>query len=406
METPGQHGGLADSLGRSLAADQSLAVDQQDLHFLLIRGDLLFRAQRAIGLIPREGLGRTRRATVFALITWLPIVLWAVIYGRALPGIASEPLLQHFGVHVRCLVAIPLLIMGEVVAQGIVGRLIPQFVRSGLVNEGNIAQFVDILKDTARLRDASLPWVFVIGLVIGWAVVSPSAWNVHEVVWADETNIGGPRLGFGGWWFLYVTRPIFMALLLAWMWRLALVTSLLWRIARLDLALVLTHPDRAGGLGFLEGLPFAFSPFVLALSAVLASQWAHDLLYHGVQVHSLKLPLVVFIAVVLGLLLAPLAVFARPLMAGKRRALLEYGALVAEHGRLVRRRWILHEPIANEDLLQAPELGPVADTVSLYDAVARTRPVPIGMRALVAGLVPALLPMLAAAAVQVPIKDM
>jgi hypothetical protein len=48
----------------------------------------------------------------------------------------------------------------------------------------------------------------------------------------------------------------------------------------------------------------------------------------------------------------------------------------------------------------------VADTLWLYDAVARTRPVPIGMLALVAGLVPALLPMLAAAAVQVPIKDM
>jgi hypothetical protein len=127
-------------------------------------------------------------------------VLWAVIYGHVLPGIASEPLLQHFGVHVRGLVAIPLLIMGEVVAQGIVGRLMPQFVRSGLVNEGTIAQFVDILKGTARLRDAALPWVFVIGLVIGWAVVSPLAWNVHEVVWADETNIGGPRLGFGGWW--------------------------------------------------------------------------------------------------------------------------------------------------------------------------------------------------------------
>jgi len=61
--------------------------------------------------------------------------------------------------------------------------------------------------------------------------------------------------------------------------------------------------------------------------------------------------------------------------------------------------------VAHEDLLQAPEQGPVADTVSLYHAVARTRPVPIGMLALVAGLVPALLPMLPAAAVQVPIKD-
>jgi hypothetical protein len=73
VETPGQQHGLAESLGRSLAADQSPSADQQDLHFLLIQGDLLFRAQRAIGLIPKEGLGSARRAIVFALITWLPI---------------------------------------------------------------------------------------------------------------------------------------------------------------------------------------------------------------------------------------------------------------------------------------------------------------------------------------------
>ncbi len=42
METPGQHQGLAEPFGRSLAADQSPAADQQDLHFLLIRGDLPF----------------------------------------------------------------------------------------------------------------------------------------------------------------------------------------------------------------------------------------------------------------------------------------------------------------------------------------------------------------------------
>jgi hypothetical protein len=48
----------------------------------------------------------------------------------------------------------------------------------------------------------------------------------------------------------------------------------------------------------------------------------------------------------------------------------------------------------------------VADTLAPYDAVTRTRPVPIGMPAIVAGLAPALLSMVDAAAVQVPIKEM
>ena len=196
-----------------------------------------------------------------------------------------------------------------------------------------------------------------------------------------------------------------MALLFAWIWRLVLVTILFWRIASLDLALVPTHPDRACGLGFLEALPLAFSPFVLALSSVLASRRAHDFLYHEVPVVSMHLPLAAFTIIMLGLLLALLEVFILPLTGVRKRALLEYGALVAEHGRLVRRRWILGERVENEALLQAPELRPAADTVSLYDAIIRTRPAPIGLRAVAAILAPILLPVLAAVAVQVPLKD-
>jgi hypothetical protein len=406
MDRTRQQQRVSDPYIQPTPQEASPAADLPELPFLLIRGDLLFRLQRAIGLIPPDGLGVVRRAIVFALFAWLPIAAWAALYGRLFPGVASEPLLQHFGVHVRCLVAIPLLILGEAMAQGTVRRLIPQFVRSGLISQESRAQFVDILQHAARLRDNSFPWVIGAGIVISWAVVSPASWNAHEILWADEPAASGLRLGFGGWWFLYVARPLFTALLFAWVWRLVLVTSLLWRIARLDLALVPTHPDKAGGLGFLEGLPLAFTPFALALSSVLAARWAHDLLYHQVPVDSLKFPLALFVVLILGLLLAPLAVFAPRLAAAKRRALLEYGALVAEHGRLVRRRWILQEKVENEELLQAPELGPVADTVSLYEAVTRTRPAPIGKRALAAVLIPVLLPMLAAAAVQVPIKDM
>jgi hypothetical protein len=291
MDSTGQQQHGSDSSNQPTPPEAMPAVDLLELPFLLIRGDLLFRLQRAIGLIPSQGLGVVRRAIVFALLTWLPITAWAVLYGRLFPGVASEPLLQHFGVHVRCLVAIPLLILGEAVAQGTVQRRVPQFVRSGLISQGNRGEFMDIVLHTARLRDASLPWVIGAGVVLAWAVVSPSSWNAHEILWADEPDATTPHLGFGSWWFLYVARPLFTALLFAWVWRLVLVTSLLWRIARLDLALVPTHPDRAGGLGFLEGLPLAFGPFVLALSSVLASRWAHDLLYHQVAVDSLKLPL-------------------------------------------------------------------------------------------------------------------
>ena len=80
-----------------------------------------------------------------------------------------------------------------------------------------------------------------------------------------------PSFGFGGWWYLYVARPVYVALVLAWFWRLLLTTRMMFKISRLPLSLVPTHPDRLGGLGFLASIPGAFSLVILALSSVLAA---------------------------------------------------------------------------------------------------------------------------------------
>ena len=377
-----------------------------ELELSLVRGDVLFRLQRAVGLIPPDGFGYVRRALVFALVAWLPIAVWATLTGRALSGMVNEPLLQHFGVHVRCLVAIPLFVIAEGVAHSVTTRLVPHFLRSGLVPEAERGRFSEIVGGVVRLRDAFHPWVIIAGIVVASSITAPVTQDMHELVWADEGADPTRRLGFGGMWFLYVARPMFLALWLAWLWRVILAFVLFKRIARLELAIVPTHPDRLGGLGFLEGMPAAFSLVVLALSSVLASRWAHEILYHAATLKSLQLPAAAFLVAVAVLFLAPLLAFARPLRAARKRALLDYGALVGEHGRRVRKRWILKEPVQDEELLSAPEIGPVADTIALYEAVANMRTLPIGRRALLAVLVPAVLPMIAVAALQVPIKDL
>jgi hypothetical protein len=377
-----------------------------DLEVSIVRDDPLFRVQRAIGLIPASGFGAGRRALLLALATWLPIAAWALFAGRALRGALDEPLLQHFGVTVRCLVAIPLLVLAEAAAHAHTARIGPYFVRSGLVGPEVLPRFREIVHGVARLRSATLPWVLIAGLVTAWTLFDQSAAHSHELRWA-ETDPGLPaHLGFGGWWFWIVVRPIFTALLLAWLWRIALLWVLLGRIARLDLALVPTHPDRAAGLGFLEKLPSAFSLVALGLSAVFASLWAHEVVYHEVSVQALAPQMGALIAILLALFVSPLLAFAPSLAAARQRALLDYGVLVGEHGRRVRRRWIEGEAVPEDGLLEAPELGPVADTIALYDAVKAMRAAPIGMRSLLPILVPASLPVLVVLALQIPLKTL
>jgi hypothetical protein len=376
--------------------------------FSLVRGDWPFRIQRAVGLIPADGgLGVGRRALVLVLLTWVPIVLWASLTDRALPGHVAEPLLQHFGVHARCLVAIPLFVVAEATFHAASRQIVPYFTSSGLVPPEDNSLFREAVRGAVALRDRSLPWMLIAGLVVGWIVARPIAADVHEVLWATEETAPTVHLGFGGWWFLYVVRPIFTALLLAYLWRIVLLGVLLRRIAALPLSIVPSHPDRMGGLAFLERVPLALSPGVLAISAVLASRWGHDVAFHGVELLALAMPAAMLLVTLAALVLAPLLAFSGPLRRARWQAQLDYGAVVGEHGRRVRRKWILREPVDDrEELLSAPELGPVADTVALYEAVERMRAIPIGTQALAGVLVPAVLPLVAVVAIRIPIKDM
>ena len=383
----------------------SARSDEPSLALSLV-DDVALRLQRQLGLAPARGLGVVRRAVFFALLTWLPLAAWALYAGRAVPGGVDEPLLMHFGVHVRFLLAVPALILGDAVAHRMSTTLIPYFLTSGVVPLAQRGAFVRVLGGVVRLRDRALPWVLIVVVVAAWTILQPAAVGSeaeHEAKWASTGGAGG--LGFGGWWLLYVSRPIFGALLVAWLWRLALVFVLLKRIARLDLSIVPTHPDGAGGLGFVKDLPKAFSLLAFATSAVVASRLAHDVIYHSLTLQSLKVVLTAFVVLVVAICVAPLLALAGPLAAAKRRALLEYGALIGQHGRLVRQRWILGEAPADDALLQAVEIGPVADTLAIYEAVGRMKTVPFGKSTLVAIAVPTLVPIVVLLSTQVPIKE-
>jgi len=362
------------------------------------------RWQRTLSIAPRDGLGVVRRAVFFALLSWLPIAIWAIVRGRFLEAPFGEPLLQHYGVHVRCLLAIPLLILGEATLHTAGLRYLPQFIRNGLVDAATRPRFEAVLRAVVDWRDSSLPWLLLIGAALAWALVDPAQSRGDEMSWAFDATKNS--LGFGGVWFAYVVRPIFVALLLGWLWRIALLVLLFARLGRIDLSLVPSHPDRAGGLGFVEKLPGAFAPVSLALSAMLASRWAHQIVFHGQTLSALKLPAVTFVIVWSLLLLAPLVPFVRILHAARRAALGSYAAMVAEQGRLVRQRWIDGTMNGEPPLLEPSGVGVIADAEAMFKAVQSMRIVPIGKTAIAGILLPIAVPMLAVAALQVPVGNM
>jgi hypothetical protein len=371
--------------------------------FSPVQNEPPLRWQRALHLAPQSGLGVVRRAIFFGLASWLPIAIWAWVRGPSLQTPPGESLLQHYGVHVRCLVAIPLMIIGELTLHKAAVRYFPQFVTSGLVDDATRPTFETTIRDIGRWRDATLPWLSVVVVAVAWALVDRAANHADEMSWAFEAN---GSLGFGGVWFAYVVRPLFLALLLGWLWRIALLVLLCARLARLNLTFVPSHPDRAGGVGFIERMPAAFAPVGFGLSAMIASRWAHTILHHGQTLTSLKLPAIAFAIVWSLLMIAPVLPLMPVLRKAKWAALPLYSAMVAEQGRAVRRRWIDGTTKIEGPLIEPEGVGVMADAATMFSQVRAMRSMLIGKTSLVAILLPIAVPMLIVTALQIPIKTL
>lgn len=369
----------------------------------LVRGDLLFRLQRKIGLIPEQGLGIGRRAIFWSLLAWLPIAAWAWQNGYLLPIEGGEPLLAHFGINARLLLAVPLFIVAEGMMHSTLTTLLPRLVSSGVVPPGQLDRLRSVLSDIARLRDSVLPWIAIFAALASFFLFSRPSEVPHELSWA-KGQTDGAGMGLGVWWYLYVGRTIFLTLLLAWLWRLALLFMLFKRIAGLELSMVPTHPDRCAGMGFMARIPIMFVPVVLGISSVFASGWAHQVVYHDVTIASLRVEIIAFVVVVPLIFLSPYISFLGLMLSTKKQGLLDYGDLIGRHGRLVKERWIDGKQVANDPILDAPELGPIADTAAPYELIAKIRPLPLTMGSLIPLVGAALLPMVILAALDLPLK--
>ena len=366
------------------------------------RDDMLMRLQRRVGLAPKQGLGTVRRAVFWALLGWGPIAAWAVLTGRAdVPG--GESLIAHFGVTVRLLIAVPLMVFAEAVMVGSLLRIARQCSASVLFPTDPRA-LGEVSDGLLRLRDRAHPWAVAAGLAAAGLLAWQDTFAVnasHALAWAGDDARGG----FGVHWYLWVGRPIFIVFAAVWLWRAVLLGIALYRMARSGLRLVPTHPDRAGGLGFAAPITAGFGLVTFALSAVIAAGWAHEVTWHGTTVAMLRVEMVAAVLLLASIFVAPLAVLIGPMSRARKRARLQYGELVARHADALHRRWIDGVPV-DDPLLEAPEIGSAADAAALYEAVGRMRPLPLGPAALAAVLVPAILPMVAVLAIEVPIGQL
>ena len=190
-----------------------------------------------------------------------------------------------------------------------------------------------------------------------------------------------------------VCVPLFRFLRLRWLWRLAL-WCFLWRVSRLELRLVPTHPDRAGGLGYLELVHTEFIPLVLAISATQSASLAQDIASGRMMFDGIY-PGVAFILIADAVLfLGPLQIFCRKLWQCKVKGLSDYSAFAERYVNEFDRKWLGAGPAPGEPLLGTADIQSLADLSNSVSIVRDMRLVPVSASMLMYLAVAALLPLL------------
>src|SRR5437867_6119323 len=203
-----------------------------------------------------------RRMIVIPTIAWLPLLLLSVVEGTAIGGV-RVPFLYDIEVHAKYLLALPLLILAEIIVHQRIRPVVRQFVERGVIRPEQLPQFHDIMASAMRLRNSVAIEVFLIVFVY---TVGHYFWlermALQTATWYGSQAGAALQLSFAGYWYVFVTTPIGQFILLRWYFRILIWTRFLWQVSRLDLHLIPTHPDRAGGLGFLGGGLYAFTPLL------------------------------------------------------------------------------------------------------------------------------------------------
>jgi hypothetical protein len=287
-------------------------------------------------------------------------------------------------VHVRFLIAMPLLIVAEIVVHRRMHLVVRQFLERNLIPESARTRFDSAIASALRLRNSVPAELLLVALVYGVGVFI--VWRVYTVLdtstWHTLPADTGRRLSTAGMWYAYVSLPLFQFLLLRWYFRLFIWLRFLWQVSRINLNLLPIHPDRLGGLGFLSNTAYAFVPLALAHGAVLSGQIANRIFHLGAELLSFKVEIALVVGFVQFLVFGPLLLFSLQLAQAKRAGLREYGTLAARYIHDFDSKWLRDAP-AKEPLVGSADVQSLADMGNSFEGVRKMRVAPVTRDAII-----------------------
>ena len=223
--------------------------------------------------------------------------------------------------------------------------------------------------------------------------------------WRFTGNESAVALSLAGWWAALVAIPLLGFLMLRALWRYLLWVWLMRQIASLELRLVASHPDGAGGLRFLGQNPNVFTSLAFAMSVTVAGYILKGLNSGALSTEIYGWMMSAWAAIVVALFSAPLLAFMRPLTMLKTRTQLAAAARATVNQRAAERE-VFGRNFAGWQPGDANEAPAEKDAAKIDEAARKLATLPFSRSAIVPLGAAALLPLVVVGATQLPFKEL
>jgi hypothetical protein len=364
----------------------------------LVRGGPFYRTQLATRLIKPDQWNVGRRITFAIAVGWIPLLLTTILSHR---GVFLK-FLADYSMNSRMLIAVPVLLLGQQLMESRFRAILQHIYEAHLLRDADLGRMDEILARLIRWRDSVIPELMILLLLAVHTITSYKS-VVADVPWLAYRSGADLHLTLAGWYAVLVSATIFQFLLGFSLWKWLLWTIFAFRLSRLNLRLVPSHPDENGGLGFLALSAQAFAPIAFAATIVIGATFRHDILRKGAHLMDFKLPAVVLLAVIFLVALGPLFFFVPRLAALRRRGILQYAIVGNMQSTAFHEKWVTHGAENEVEVIAAPEISTLCDYNSVYHNVVALKPFPIDQNALIGLAIAVVIPAIPTIVAEIPL---
>lgn len=346
-------------------------------------------------------------------LLWLPLVALSLLEGSLIGTRVAQTFIADIVPNVRFLIATPLLLLADRGIDPVIHAAVKRLEESGIVPAAELPNLKAAQTNLHRARDSVWPDVAIVVLAFGITWLFKPGYDDSALdavatswLWVLEED-GNVRYSVAGWWYLLISGPMFQVILFRWFWRFFIWSAFLFRVSRLRLVLRPSHPDLAGGLGFLSTAQQTFVAVFFAYATVASSTVAHEILAGGGTLIAARFEVVVLILIFVAIIYGPLLFFSRQISLARLSALNDYGALGYKLSEAFDRKWFgENRGETGPGLLSSADPSAVADYTAAYENVRAMRPIPVSIRTIVMTVGTLLIPFLPIALAEFSLQDL